>query len=287
MRNWLTNDGYFAVKFYQVVLACVTMPALRQVLECPMSTSLSGRHLVRFSADLRAHRATFSLNDAEYADQILKISLNTFKKCVQPDGDGLLLKRNTVLNILANAGLNPRDYGLSITLPSQSSQFGGYHSSDYDHLCGRFFLYRRSFLTARNITCSVLDIRPSENHDCLAFHELHYYVSDTGARDEVRCVAQQPQRIGAFPLGIRVGEVLTDVAQAGCAEEGFRRRVRDRVAVAVPVESALTVERHPAEHEHAGRVVAEAVDVETLADASRRQGHRAPTWSRAHSKSAG
>ncbi len=101
-----------------------------------MSTSLSGRHLLRFSADLRAHRATFSLNDAEYADQILKVSLNTFKKCVQPDSDKLLLKRHTLLNILANAGLNPRGYGLAMTLPSQSSLFGGYHASDYGHLCG-------------------------------------------------------------------------------------------------------------------------------------------------------
>lgn len=198
-----------------------------------MSTSLSGRHLLRFSADLRAHRATFSLNDAEYADQILKISLNTFKKCVQPDSDKLLLKRHTLLNILANAGLNPRSYGLSITLPSQSSLFGGYHTSDYDHLCGRFFLYRRSFLTARNITCSVLDIRPSESHDCLAFHELHYYVSDSGARDEihysgnvhmnqersilsmpahfegqVRLTLVQPERLGKSKVKMR-GAVLT------------------------------------------------------------------------------
>jgi hypothetical protein len=198
-----------------------------------MSTSLSGVHLRRFSADLQAHRATSSLNDAEYADQILKISLNTFKKCVQPDSDRLSLKRHTLINILANAGLNPRDYGLSIALPSQSSPFGGYHASDYDHLCGRFFLYRRSFLTARNITCSVLDIRPSGSHDCLAFHELHYYVSDSGARDEihysgnvhmnqernvlsmpahfegqVRLTLVQPERLGKSKVKMR-GAVLT------------------------------------------------------------------------------
>lgn len=198
-----------------------------------MTTSLSGRHLARFSAGLRAHRATFSLNDAEYADQVLKISLNTLKKCIQPDSDTLSLKRHTLLNILANSGLNPRDFGLSIALPSQSSPFGGYHASDYDHLCGRFLLYRRSFLTARNITCSVLDIRPSENHDCLAFNELHYYVSDSGARDEihysgnvhmnqernvlsmpahfegqVRLTLVQPERLGKSKVKMR-GAVLT------------------------------------------------------------------------------
>jgi hypothetical protein len=184
ISNWRTIGGYLTVKFYQVVVICVTMAGGR-CWSGLMTTSLTGRHLVRFSADLRAHRATFSLNDAEYADQILKISLNTFKKCVQPDGDSLSLKRHTLLSVLANAGLNPRSYGLPLALPSQSSPFGGYHTSDYDHLCGRFFLYRRSFLTARNITCSILDIRPSESHDCLTFNELHYYVADGGVRDEI------------------------------------------------------------------------------------------------------
>jgi hypothetical protein len=161
------------------------MPAGDWCWSMSMTTSLSGPHLVRFSADLSAHRATFSLNDADYADQVLKISLNTFKKCVQPDSNTLSLKRHTLLNILANAGLSPRDYGLSIALPAQSSPYGGYHASDYDHLCGRFFLYRRSFLTARNVTCSVLEIGRSESHDCLTFSELHYYTSDAGAREEI------------------------------------------------------------------------------------------------------
>ena len=123
ISNWLTIGGHLTVKFYQVVVICVTMAGPGRCWSSPMTTSLTGRHLVRFSADLQAHRATFSLNDAEYADQILKISLNTFKKCVQPDGDSLSLKRHTLLSILANAGLNPRSYGLSLALPSQSSPF--------------------------------------------------------------------------------------------------------------------------------------------------------------------
>jgi hypothetical protein len=150
-----------------------------------MAISLSGRGLDRFKADLRAHRETFSLNDADYADQVLKISLNTYKKCVQPGDEPLALKRHTFVNIFANTSLDPKRYGLGITLPTDTSPFGGYQKSEFQFLCGRFFLYRRSFLTARHITRSILEIRPSESHECLSFSELHYYTSETGSREEI------------------------------------------------------------------------------------------------------
>jgi hypothetical protein len=151
-----------------------------------MSISLSGRQRDRFKADLQAHRETFSLNDAEYADQVLKVSLNTYKKCVQPNGKGpLALKRHTFVNIFANTALDPKNYGLAIAVPSQSSPFGGYQKSDFQFLCGRFFLYRRSFLTARHITRSILEIRPSDSQECLSFNELLYYTSEVGAREEI------------------------------------------------------------------------------------------------------
>lgn len=150
-----------------------------------MTVSLSGRHRDRFMADLRSHREAFSLNDSEYADQILRISLNTFKKCIQKDGNKpLALKRHTFLNIFANTALDPKNYGLNIGVPNQESPFGGYRVQDYPYLCGRFFLYRRSFLTGRHITRSVLDIRPSEGRECLSFHELHYYTAEVGVREE-------------------------------------------------------------------------------------------------------
>jgi hypothetical protein len=151
-----------------------------------MNISLFGRQRNRFSADLRAHRETFSLNDAEYADQVLKISLNTYKKCVQPDGSGALtLKRHSFISIFANTALDPRSYGLSISVPSQVSRFGGYKKSEFKFLCGRFFLYRRSFLTARHITRSILEIRESESQECLSFNELHFYTSESGIREEL------------------------------------------------------------------------------------------------------
>lgn len=150
-----------------------------------MTISLSGRRLERFKADLRAHRATFSLNDAEYADQVLKISLNTYKKCIQPDDERLALKRHTFVSIFANTTLDPKSYGIPITLAGDASPFGGYQTKEFQFVCGRFFLYRRSFLTARHITRSILEIRPSNSHECLSFSELHYYTSETGAREEL------------------------------------------------------------------------------------------------------
>src|SRR5436309_1340455 len=92
-----------------------------------MTISLTGRQRNRFKADLQAHRETFSLNDAEYADQVLKVSLNTYKKCVQAtNGEPLALKRHTFVSIFSNTALDPKTYGLSIAIPSQASPFGGY-----------------------------------------------------------------------------------------------------------------------------------------------------------------
>jgi hypothetical protein len=150
-----------------------------------MTISLSGRQRDRFKADLQAHRETFALNDAEYADQVLKVSLNTYKKCVQSRGP-LALKRHTFVSIFTHTALEPRNYGLSVGVPSQTSPFGGYQKSEYQFLCGRYFLYRRSFLTGRHITRSILDIVPSESHECLSFNELHYYTAEVGVREEIR-----------------------------------------------------------------------------------------------------
>ena len=150
-----------------------------------MTISLSEPQLSRFKMDLLAHRETFALNDADYAADVLKISLNTYKKCLHASGKPLALKRHTFVSIFANAVLDPKNYGLAIGVPSQSSPFGGYQKSQFQHLCGRHFLYRRSFLTARHITRSILDIHPSENQECLSFKEWHHYTAETGAQQEL------------------------------------------------------------------------------------------------------
>jgi hypothetical protein len=150
-----------------------------------MTIRLSGRQRDRFKADLQAHRETFSLNEAEYADQVLKVSLNTYKKCVHANGP-LALKRHTFVSIFTNTALDPRNYGLSVGVPSETSPFGGYHKGEFKFICGRFFLYRRSFLTGRHITRSILDIQPSDSQECLSFNELHYYTAEVGVREEIR-----------------------------------------------------------------------------------------------------
>ena len=150
-----------------------------------MAISLQGRQRQKLRGDLLAHRESFFLSDADYVARVLKVSLNTWKKCIVNEGGlPLSLSRRTLLSIFANAGLNPRDYGLRITLPTRGSPFGGYIKRDYGFLCGRFFMYRRSFLTAQNINRIVLDITMNESKECLSFREIQYYVSDAGARDE-------------------------------------------------------------------------------------------------------
>ena len=105
---------------------------------------------------------------------------------MQQAGSGALtLKRHTFVSIFANTALDPRSYGLAISVPSQVSRFGGYKKSEFQFLCGRFFLYRRTFLTARHITRSILEIRQSESQECLSFSELHYYTAESGFREEL------------------------------------------------------------------------------------------------------
>lgn len=150
-----------------------------------MLISLQGRQRERFRLDLQRHRETFSLNDEDYAAKVLKISLNTLKRCLQPQTkSALALKRHTFINIFANAGFDPKRYGLSVALPAQGSQFGGYQRKNYQFLCGRHFLYRRSLLSTQNINRCVLEIRLNDVKECLSFHEVQHYVSDSGVRDE-------------------------------------------------------------------------------------------------------
>ncbi len=151
-----------------------------------MMINLSGHNRDRFVSDLRDHREAFSLSDKEYAERILKVSPNTFRKCLELSRRSpLALKRHTFVSIFTGSGLDPKAYGLSIGVPSQTSPHGGYKTSDYRFLCGRFFLYRRTFLSARHITRSILEIQTSDAKECLAFHELHYYDSESGVREEI------------------------------------------------------------------------------------------------------
>ena len=77
--------------------------------------------------------------------------------------------------------------------------------------------------------------------------------------------------------GVGVGEVLADVTEPGRAEQRVGDGVGDHVGVAVAASArARSSKRHAAEHERAGRVVAEGVDVEALARPARSCGTAAP-----------
>ena len=52
-----------------------------------MDITIRGDQRARLRAELQAHRARSTLNDADYARLVLKISLNTFKKCLGPTAE--------------------------------------------------------------------------------------------------------------------------------------------------------------------------------------------------------
>jgi hypothetical protein len=144
-----------------------------------MLISLTAQQRAHFRDDILAHRSTFALTDADYVRDILRISLNTYKKCVGP-GDELSMKRHSFNNIIANAGLVPARFGVNSAAPAQPTHFGGYTKAEYGYIVGRYLLYRRSFQNGIDITCAVLDITWSDSQSCLMFQELRHFKSDTG-----------------------------------------------------------------------------------------------------------
>jgi hypothetical protein len=85
-----------------------------------MKIILEGDHYARFRADLLAHRDKFPLNDADYVDQVLKISLNTFKKCVNAAGH-LALTRPTFLHSRALAEVSARKAAVPLLISIESA----------------------------------------------------------------------------------------------------------------------------------------------------------------------
>jgi hypothetical protein len=98
---------------------------------------------------------------------------------------------------VANARLDEARYGTNRVGPAPTARYGGYSKLDYGFLVGRYFIYRRSFLTAENITRSVLDITWNDSKSCLSFVEHHRYIADSGvpqAFDYAGDVYMHPER---------------------------------------------------------------------------------------------
>ena len=102
------------------------------------------RRAVAFRDDLVRHRARSALNDAEYVREILRVSLNTFKKCVAP-GRSLTMKRRVFNTIVANTGLDATRYGLDSAVAATPMNYGGYRQGRVRLLVGRYLIYRRHF----------------------------------------------------------------------------------------------------------------------------------------------
>ncbi len=132
------------------------------------------------------HRLRHELNEAEYVKSVLKIALNTYKKCVAVEDAALILKRGTLMSLLKATRLAPVALGLDIEMPSIVEQFGNYDPHNFAYLVGTYFLHRRSFQSANNIVRGVLEIHIDEQKRCLCFEEYNNYLSDGGMPDQNR-----------------------------------------------------------------------------------------------------
>ena len=131
---------------------------------------------------LLRHRQGYELSEAEYVKKVLKIALNTYKRCIEtPNGEDLHLKRPTLVGLLKTTKLDPSALGIELALPTAPDQYGGYDPSEFASIVGLYFVHRRSFLTAKNIVRGVLDIHVDAEKRCLAFEEYNNYVADSGA----------------------------------------------------------------------------------------------------------
>jgi hypothetical protein len=142
-----------------------------------MDVTLTGENVVFFRKSLRTARSRSPLNDAEYARDILRVSLNTLKKCLA-DGPDLRLKQRVFNSIVSNAGLDINSFQ-SINLSLQPpSLYGGYTKNEFSYLIGRYLLHRRSFQNGTDISKAVLDISWSDSQSCLIFNEMRRYKTD-------------------------------------------------------------------------------------------------------------
>lgn len=232
-----------------------------------MSLRLVGTARDRFREDLLAHRNSIHLKDADYVEQTLGTSLNTYKKCVGPS-PSLSLNRGTLISICSNAGLDPGAYGLNVSLPGAGGHYGGYSKADYGFIEGRYFYYRRSFLTGLNVTRSLLTISWDDAKSALGFSEQIRYVSDAGIAQTTQYrgeIYMHADRVLMSLLSIDEGEVrltLLHVPERP-TNKTAGRQIRTKGVLVThgyprtffqPVVSAVTLEQVPDGRARAGDI---------------------------------
>lgn len=174
-----------------------------------MDVVLSGRQRQQFRTALASHRTRSTLTDADYVGTVLRVSLNTFKKCVGPSPQ-LTLKRRSFNAIVANAGLDARRFGANEQAPLPPDEYGGYTRAEYGYMIGRYLLHRRSFQNGVDITRAVLDIAWDESRTCLTFKEMRRYKNANGTwqtNDMAGHIYMHPERVLMGMLAIDKGDV--------------------------------------------------------------------------------
>lgn len=175
-----------------------------------MDIELAPASCLQFRKDILKVRARHDGPDQDFVTRVLKVSLNTYKKCIAPGEAPLRLKRQTLTIICRNAGLQPTDYDLPIALPRTAGPQGGYTREDFGFVAGRYVQYRRSLLTGMTVNRSLLTIDWSDTRGSLVFTEKLSSRSDRGVQQSITYqgdVYIHPERVLMSLLSIRDGEV--------------------------------------------------------------------------------
>ncbi len=115
------------------------------------------------------------------------------------------------------------------TASHPSSRYGGYGKGEFAYIEGRYFCYRRSFLTGKKITRSVLDIRWNDALGALSFDERLRYVSDGGVEQITHYAGEihmHLDRVLMTLLSIDEGEVraaMVNVPEKRATSSGTRK----------------------------------------------------------------
>jgi hypothetical protein len=141
-----------------------------------MSVVVSGAARARLRDVLLRHRAKAAMTDADYCADLLRVSLNTFKKCVGPESE-LTLKRHLLLGLLARLDITMADLDGTASLAPSTVDYGGSTRESHGYLEGRYLLDRRHFSSPPDITRAVLDIAWDATAGCLTWSELRRFRS--------------------------------------------------------------------------------------------------------------
>ncbi len=144
---------------------------------------LEGTARANFGEDLLRARKSSSSSDADFANRELRISLNTYKKCIDPSGAPLRLRRSTLVAIIRACKLDPTRFGLEFPVSRQRPRDpGSYARNDLGFLEGSYIQVRRLPSVESAIAVSTLNFTWDDARSLLTFHESTHAL-DNGASE--------------------------------------------------------------------------------------------------------